>query len=274
MTALLIDADILVYRAVASVEREIEWEPDVWTMVTDLNEARDAFSEMLMDLSDKVPNTKFSLCFSDRLNFRKDLYPDYKSNRSNQRKPMGFKVFRDEVIEKYKGIIKPTLEADDVIGILATKPDADYIIYSGDKDLKQIPGKHLVDGQVITITKEEGDKFHMLQTLTGDAVDGYPGCPGIGKVKAQRILESIDDWSLVWETVVDVYDKAGLTEEDALVQARMARILQWENWNKDQQEVIHWKPTKRAHSLKQANILDRSSTTRQMPALMEAKKSN
>lgn len=244
MTTLLIDADILVYRAISSVEREVEWETDVWTMTTDINDARGAFSDMLGSVVEQVQDMPFRLCFTDKENFRKDIYPEYKTNRSGQRKPMGFKPFREEVIEKYNGLLKPKLEADDVIGILATKPNADFIIYSGDKDLKQIPGKHLVDGKIITITKEEGDRFHIMQTLTGDAVDGYPGCPGIGKVKAERILDSVDDWSLVWDTVFDVYAKAGLTEQDAIVQARMARILQWDNWNNQKQEVILWEPKK------------------------------
>ena len=246
MTAVLIDADILVYRAIASVEREVEWEPDVWTLTTDLREAREAFADMLDLLLQKAKTTKYQLCFTHAENFRKDIYPEYKSNRSSQRKPMGFKPFREEIIYKHPSITKPKLEADDVVGILATKPGADFIIYSQDKDLKQIPGKHLVDGEIITVTKEEGDLFHLKQTLMGDAVDGYPGCPGIGTKKADRILESVEDMDLVWETIVDVYAKAGLTEEDALVQARMARILQWENWNKETQEVILWNPKKRS----------------------------
>lgn len=238
MTTLLIDADILVYRAISSVEREVEWEPDVWTVTTDLQDAREAFSDMLNSVLIAVPKMKYTLCFTDKANFRKDIYPEYKTNRSGQRKPIGFKAFREETINTYNGVLKPKLEADDVIGILATKPNADFVIYSGDKDLKQIPGKHLVDGQIVHITKEEGDLFHLMQTLTGDPVDGYPGIPGIGKKKAEAILAK----DPTWEGVVNAYTKAELTEEDALVQARMARILQWENWNTEKQEVILWEP--------------------------------
>jgi hypothetical protein len=38
------------------------------------------------------------------------------------------------------------------------------------------------------ITEAQADRFHMIQTLTGDVTDGYPGCPGIGPVKAEQIL--------------------------------------------------------------------------------------
>lgn len=211
-------------------------------MTTDLNDAREAFDVMLDTVINRSGLKKYTLCFTDKENFRKEIYPEYKTNRSSQRKPMGFKPFREEVISKYPSVQKPKLEADDVIGILATKPKSDFVIYSEDKDLKQIPGKHLTEFGIVEITKEEGDHFHMMQTLTGDPVDGYPGCPGIGKVKAERLLSASPDTH--WEVVTNAYASVGLTEEDALVQARMARILQWDNWNKDTQEVILWTPPK------------------------------
>lgn len=240
---LLIDADIFVYKAISSVERETEWEPDVWTVTTDLNEAHDAFKMMLDGVCAAANVDEYVMCFSDSANFRKDVYPLYKSNRSG-RKPVGFKPFREAMIEQYKGIIKPTLEADDVVGILATKyPDA-YIIVSGDKDLMQIPGKHLVDGSgIIEVSEEEGEYLFYTQTLTGDAVDGYPGCPGIGKVKAEKILNWPNAEKQPWEFVVEAYEKAGLTEEDALAQARCARILRYSDWNEKEQKVILWTPT-------------------------------
>ena len=76
------------------------------------------------------------------------------------------------------------------------------------------------------------------QVLTGDSTDNYPGCPGIGPKKAADILNK----ELSWTSVVNAYLKAGLTEEDALLQARMARILQASDWNSKQQEPILWTP--------------------------------
>jgi DNA polymerase-1 len=241
MAQLLIDADILVYKAIAAVETETEWEPDLWTITTDLNEAHASLDTSISNIITSVTDCDAVFCFTDSENFRKEVNPTYKSNRTKQRKPVGFKAFREQAITRLKGVIKPKLEADDIIGILATRPNADVIIWSEDKDLMQIPGKHLIEGELVVVTKEEGDHLHMMQTLTGDPVDGYTGIPGIGKVKAQAILKDADD---PWAAVVAAYEKAGLDEHEALIQARMARILQWTDWDFDRQEAILWTPNK------------------------------
>jgi hypothetical protein len=69
----------------------------------------------------------------------------------------------------------------------------------------------------------------MYQTLVGDTADGYRGCPKVGPVKAEKILDTTV-WSdggkcadvyPMWPRVVAAYEKASLTEDDALVQARL-----------------------------------------------------
>jgi len=80
----------------------------------------------------------------------------------------------------------------------------------------------------------------LLQALTGDSVDGYPGCPGIGPKRAERLLNK----ETSWETVVAAYAKEGLDEEYALAQARVARILRWDEYNIKKEEVILWTPSK------------------------------
>jgi DNA polymerase-1 len=250
---LLIDADILIYKAISSAEKEVEFSEDYWVMTCDHGDAKDAFVSALTTVLMKVPNCDYRLCISDKGNFRKDIYPEYKANRKKTRKPMGFASFRQWVIDGYKTVSKPMLEADDVIGILATKPGNNAIVFSGDKDLKQIPGRHLVGDQVINIAEASGDYFHIRQTLTGDAVDGYPGCPGIGPKKADAILEdALDGFGsmgltkstvpYMWPSVVRAYEKAGLTEEYALTQARVARILRWDDWDQANQTVKLWSP--------------------------------
>lgn len=240
MSTLLIDADILVYRAISVTEHETEWEPDVWTLTTDLGEARDQFELALNNIISESPTSDFKLCFSDKENYRKDLNPTYKGNRVGVRKPVGFKPFRESIIEKYDGIIKPKLEADDVIGILATKPGTDFIIVSADKDLRTVPGAHLIDGYVVNIGEHEADLKFYTQVLTGDQADGYPGCPSIGPKKAEQILAKAN--GSYWSAIVSTYEKNGLTEEDALLQARMARILRWSDWDSENQKVNLWTP--------------------------------
>lgn len=237
---LLIDADILLYRAASAVEREIEFEEDIWVLYTDENEAIQEFNYSVDALLEQAETHRYLLCFSDSKNFRKNILPEYKGNRTS-RKPMGFKAIRERVyqLHKHNIVLKPSLEADDCLGILATTQPAEYLIWSIDKDLKQIPGRHLTEDGIVEVSQDEADFYFYKQILTGDTTDNYKGCPGIGPVKADSILSS----GPYWPKVIAAYTKAGISEEDALVQARCARILRAEDWNETKQEVILWEPT-------------------------------
>lgn len=238
---LLIDGDILLYKAMTTAEKEVQWDEDVWVMWCDLGTAKETFVVQLCEIMDSNPLKGYEpfLCFTDAANFRKEVYPAYKSNRKAQRKPMAFREFKQWVLDSSDNLLKPALEADDCLGILATKPNSDTIIWSIDKDLMQIPGKHLVDGKIVEVSQEEGDTKFYTQTLMGDPVDGYPGCPGIGPKTAEKVLQVAAN---PWEGIVEAYAAKGLTAEDALVQARCARILRWEDWDSKKQEVKLWVP--------------------------------
>jgi DNA polymerase-1 len=242
MASLLIDADILAYQASSMVEVTIKWDDDIFTLHSDLAEAKKHFDSMVESLHLASGAEGYVLCFTDRrhVNFRKTLVdPTYKANRKDMRRPL---VLTD--LEKYAYTNHPcafndTLEADDVIGIWATSRK-NMIIYSEDKDLNQIPGIHFDGKELYTVTPEQGYRFFMSQVITGDTVDGYKGCPGAGPVKAEKLLSSRAPHDY-WLAIVDLYDKAGLTEEDALTQARLARILTSELYING--EVKLWSPT-------------------------------
>jgi DNA polymerase-1 len=71
-----------------------------------------------------------------------------------------------------------------------------------------------------------------MQTLTGDATDGYKGCPGVGPVKAKRILDkAIEEDIDMWDAVVDTFIKAKLSRDEAILQARMAYILRKDQYD-------------------------------------------
>jgi DNA polymerase-1 len=240
---LLIDADIPAYRASAAYETEIEWETDVWSIWTDIAKAKDYFDDLIKKFCDDSGCEEFKLCFTGDHNFRKDVYPAYKGNRKS-RKPVGYNALKEWAKDKYPFFEKPMLEGDDCLGILATKFKGRCGILSMDKDMKTIPGKffHLnqkLDGKWFDVTEEEAFRNFLTQTLTGDVTDGYPGCKGIGPVSAAKLLDSK---GCNWETVKAAYIKAGLTEEDALTQARCARILHASDWDFDKNEPILWTP--------------------------------
>ena len=249
MLYLLIDGDMVCFRACSSVERDINWGNDIWTLHVDLNEAKERF-ETIMDmiLEDALNAHKYNgefmvtFCFSDDENFRRSILPTYKANRAGKRKPVGYKALVSWVRDEYDTMTKATLEADDCMGIQATKPMCrdNCIIISGDKDLLCIPGYHydFLRKEYSYSSDKDALRHFYMQTLMGDTTDGYSGCPKVGKVTAQRIL----DKDCSWKAVKEAYEKAGLSENVAITQARVAKILTIDDLDKEG-KVILWKPT-------------------------------
>ncbi len=133
----------------------------------------------------------------------------------------------------------PTLEADDAMGIYATKHPGNMIV-SPDKDMKQIPGELYNLNETFTVTPEEGATWHLTQTLSGDQTDGYGGVPGIGIKRAETLFK---DKGCSWKTVVDAFKEKDLTEQDALINARLARILTVEDYDFKNNRPILWDPS-------------------------------
>ena len=75
------------------------------------------------------------------------------------------------------------------------------------------------------------------QVLTGDSTDGYSGCPGIGPKRAGGILSKVKN-EQYWPAIVETYEAAGCTEEDAIRNLRLANILKADNWNTETQAPI------------------------------------
>jgi len=240
MATLLIDADIMVYKITSSVEEPVNWDSDLWTLHCDFAQVKKIICDTVDALVDKTKVDEAQLCFSDKKNFRKDINIAYKLSRKKTRKPMCFVPALEYCKEEFNCVQYPMLEADDVMGILASKDDK-YIIYSEDKDMYTIPGLHWdISKEVVwEQSKEQADYHFYTQTLTGDATDGYPGCPGIGPKKAEKILESLSS-NEMWDAVVETYKTRQLGEHYALLQARMARILR-DGEYVDNQPIL-WSP--------------------------------
>ena len=229
-TTLLIDADVLAFEAAVVAEEPIQWKEELWTVHADMALAKARVINRIEEFKDNLRCKNVVLCLSDRANFRRKLYPDYKANRAKSRLPIILKQVKQWIIDELGGVLWANLEADDVISILATSMEEETIIVSIDKDFKSVPGIFFDynKGEYHQPTVEEADNFHLIQTLTGDATDGYSGVPKVGAVTAKRIL---DKEGYTWETVANCYEKAGLTEQDALMNAWMARLLRSENYN-------------------------------------------
>lgn len=277
MTTLLIDGDVVAYKIAASIERPIHWGGGLWTLHSEAEEGVALIEQQIARWQDDLGADKVVVALTDQeANWRLSVWPTYKAHRKNVRKPLALKPMREHLLETHKTYLRPNLEGDDVLGILATHPGlvpGPKIIVSADKDFYTIPGRFLRtvgdDPQVVDVSEKEADRFHMLQTLSGDVTDGYPGVPGMGPERAGRALDDLtrlepyehavqrgprrgevetryreEPACSLWEVVVSRYEAAGLTEEDALVQARVARILRHTDYDFDNKRPILWTPRK------------------------------
>ena len=236
---LLIDADFTVYKCCAAAETEIDFGDDVIVVTSTFSEAYACVKRELKRIQNKFGSfDDLILFFSDSCNFRKDIQADYKGHR-NRKKPCGYKRVIQKLKTEFDVIRMPWLEADDAMGIYATKNPGNIII-SPDKDMKQIPGMLYNFDEAFTITKEEGAKWHLIQTMAGDNTDGYSGVPGIGVKRATALFE---EHGYSWKTVIDAFKEKDLSEEVALTNARLAKILTTEDYDHEKREPVLWNPT-------------------------------
>ncbi|MCB0338146.1 MAG: DNA polymerase I [Bdellovibrionales bacterium] len=143
-------------------------------------------------------------------NFRHDLYPEYKANRSECPEDLAQQMpfFRD--ISRALGIKifeQVGFEADDLIGTLSTRLAHDGIetvLITGDKDLMQLVGEHVTIWDAMKNKhigpREVKEKFGVgpeqvvdMLSLTGDSSDNIPGLQGVGPKTALQLIEMFGD---------------------------------------------------------------------------------
>lgn len=230
----LIDGDLVVHRTCAAVEREVKADEGWVYRWSDPDEVLEQVRALVARLCSMSVVDMANYFFSGPNNFRKEVDPEYKAQRVSA-KPLAFGEVKDRLMPRYEG----QLEADDLLGLHAEG----NLIVTTDKDLLMVPGRHYnpydPHAKIRTIDQAEGTYNFLTQVLTGDSVDNYPGCPGVGKVTAKKLL----DKDCSWGTVVDAYTKKGLTEQDAIHQARLAYILHQEgDYDWETGEVRLWTP--------------------------------
>ena len=239
--SILVDADFILYKNAASCETEIDWGDNLIVVQSRFSDLTYRLERELGVIANRlhVERSELILFFSDTANFRKEIYPDYKGHRQ-RKKPNGYRRGLEWLKDRYELVIMPSLEADDSLGIWSTGEPGKHTIVSPDKDMRQIPG-HLYNltDDPITVTPDEAFQWHYIQSLAGDTTDGYAGCPSYGVVKAQKLFNKE---GYTWDVLVGAYLKQGLTESDALLNARLARILTTTDYDHDSQQPILWTP--------------------------------
>jgi 5'-3' exonuclease len=235
---LLIDADYFFYRAATTAEYEMDYSEDLTVVAGDFNKGKELVKKELKNLRTMFDSDNILLTFTASDNFRKDIDPNYKGNRV-KRKPCGYLKLKKWGMEAYPSISMPRLEADDVMGILATNGSLDnFVLISPDKDMAQIPCRIYDLKTEYTQTAGPAKRLLYKQTLTGDSTDGYKGCISVGPKRADQILDKVKNEDY-WPAVVTAYEEAGMTEADALRNFYLARILQVGDYDTDDQVPLY-----------------------------------
>lgn len=219
----LLDGDVIAYKAAAA---------------TDAQGEEESFARMLMDKITKIWvkaswATDFRMTLSLGPNFRKEAYPEYKANRDPANRPYYLDLCKDYLRFKYEVEEQEGLEADDIMGQMATSGEFDYpVIVTIDKDLQQIPGWHCNPDKYkfpFWVSPEQAWRLEIAQWAAGDMTDGFPGLRGIGVKRALKaIREASDPLEAAW-IVRGMYKEAGHTEEYCEQMRICSKILRTES---------------------------------------------
>lgn len=163
--------------------------------------------------------------------FRHELSPIYKGDRPSMPEELSQQIPYLHALIRALGIplyMLPGAEADDIIGTLAKRAEAEgqqVLISTGDKDMAQLVTEKVtledsfkekpMDIQAVF------DKFgvwpHQIidyLTLMGDASDGIMGVPGIGAKTAAKLLNEYGSIGAILENVDHIKGKVGQNIKD------------------------------------------------------------
>ncbi|MEC7309966.1 DNA polymerase I [Vibrio crassostreae] len=153
--------------------------------------------------------------------FRDDMYPEYKANRPPMPDDLRCQIEPLHNVIRAMGlplISIPGVEADDVIGTLASQASAmgmPVLISTGDKDMAQLVDDNvtLINTMTNVVMDREGviDKFGIppeliidYLALMGDKVDNIPGVPGVGDKTATALLQGIGSIEKLYQNLDDI----------------------------------------------------------------------
>lgn len=212
------------------------------------------FTKMMLKLLKDTEGKNIVVVFdTGRETFRKELYPEYKSNRSAPPPELieQFPYFK-ELVDALgiPTIDLPGYEADDVIATISERLKNDgkeVIVVSGDKDLMQLVSdkvfivdtmkqKEIRAPEVLEKFGVTPEKVVEVLALMGDDSDNIPGVKGIGpKTAAQLIVKfgTVEELLKNPEEILNdatirgkqkVYDSIIAHKEDLLISRKLVEV--------------------------------------------------
>lgn len=228
----LIDGDIVTYRVAAVTEKNdfglCKWQAD----------------QLITRIIEDVNADDWNLYLtSGNNNFRYSVYSEYKANRRDQPKPRHLEALREYLVLDWQAKLVDGYEADDAIGIASQDPYANSkcVVASIDKDLLQLPGQHynFVNRTWIEITAEQGWKNFYTQLLVGDSIDNIKGCPGVGKVGANRALQGLQSTEDLYRAVSQLYEsQCGRPTAEQTLDLNAQLLYIWRQENDNWQRLL------------------------------------
>lgn len=176
--------------------------------------AKSRLDVSISKLLDGCGCSEYTLFVSGGKNFRKEIDPSYKGNRT-QPDPKHREALRQHLINEWGAVECDGYEADDACGIYQ-KPDGSTVIVAIDKDLLQVPGLHyswpIIKKSVVVraerwlnIDEETGFRNLFTQALVGDTSDNIDGVYRIGKKTAAKLLAPCHTEEEMYEVVSELY---------------------------------------------------------------------
>lgn len=243
----LIDADTLVYATcskhqyLANLDLKGEIGDREWVeeYAIDIKLAYQNIEEKLSSILEITGCSDYELHFTlGKSSFRYKLTDDYKANRESSKSPAGLEELKKYIKEKVKdkAFIHTKYEADDMVVFLKNMYPSRYVLCSVDKDvLYSLEGKHFniysredfnIPMKWVEVDKLTALKHHYKQCLIGDRQDNIKGVHGIGKVKADKILENCTTKKDCYTATLEAYKSVGLTAKDLQLTMRLVNMHQ------------------------------------------------
>lgn len=281
---LLIDADSLLYEACSVNEIAYEFGAGNRVVEANFDGAIASLNRSIQNILDATKCKNYLMYITGKHNFRYDLLPSYKHNRADALKPILLEKLKEYALGSFACKMTTKIEADDACSIHLSKDPKNHILAHIDKDLNQVEGLHYNwrKDSFYELSYVEGQRAFYEQVLSGDSTDGYIGCPNIGAIRAKEIIdgyigvlayehrfskgarkgESELRWADIacddiWDAIISQYlkghyklgsildykdiDKA---QKLALIQARVARMLRWDEFKGGKVILWSYKPLK------------------------------